>query len=87
MTPLPTVFILNNIWVHVSTINGSDMASNVEASIDKTFCFGTTLNVSDVELNDGHIQFRRYLNNFRPRCKNNIVKDVVFLYYSFDHIN
>ena len=85
MTSLSIVFVLGNAWIHVGTINNSDIASNIEALIDETF--ETTLNILDIKPNDGHIQFRRYLNNARPRYKNNIIKDVVFLYYSFDHIN
>jgi len=55
MSLFPTVFTLRNIWVYVSTTNCSDMASNVEALIDKTFSFGTTLNVPNVKPYDGHI--------------------------------
>ena len=51
----PTVFTLRNAWVHVSIMNCSDMAFNIEALIDKTFGFGTTLNIPNVEPYNGHI--------------------------------
>jgi len=50
-----TVFTLRNAWVYVSTTNCSDMASNVEASINEIFGFGTTLNILNVELYDSYI--------------------------------
>ena len=55
MSPFPTVFTLRNAWVHVSIMNCSDVASNIEALIDETFGFGTTLNIPNVEPYDGHI--------------------------------
>jgi len=51
----PTVFTLRNAWVHVSTMDCSDMASNVKASINETFGFGTTLNVPNVEPYNSYI--------------------------------
>jgi len=68
MSLFPTVFTLRNTWVHVSTMNCSDVASNVEVSIDETFGFETTLNVSNIEPYNGYIQFRRDFDNFWPRC-------------------
>jgi len=34
MTPFPTIFTLWNIWVHVSSLNGCDIPSNIETSVD-----------------------------------------------------
>jgi len=87
MSPFPTVFTLINAWVHISTTNCSNVASNVEALIDKTFGFGTTLNVLDIELYNGHIQFRRDFDNFWPRRDNNVVEYVVILDDFLDHIS
>ena len=51
----PIFFILKNAWVHVSTTNCSNIASNVETLIDETFGFGTTLNIPNFKPYDGYI--------------------------------
>jgi len=55
MSQFPTVFTLRNTWVYVSTMNCSNVASNIEALIDETFDFGTTLNIPNVEPYNGYI--------------------------------
>ena len=34
MTPFPTIFTLWNARVHVSSLNGCDILTNIEASVD-----------------------------------------------------
>ena len=86
MSPFPIVFTLRNTWVHVSTTNCSNIASNIEASIDEIFGFGTTLYIPNVKPYDDHIQFRKDLDNSWSRHNNNIIENMVILDYSFDQI-
>jgi len=76
-----------NAWVYISTTNCSNVASNVKASIDETFSFGTTLNIQNVELYDGHVWFRRDFDNSQPRHNNNVIENVVILDDFLDHIS
>ena len=51
----PTVFILRNTRTHISTLNGSDILSNIEAAVDSSLGFGITLQILDINLNNKYI--------------------------------
>ena len=51
MAPFPTVFTLWNIRVHVGITNGSNILSNIEASVDDRLGGGPILWVLDVNPN------------------------------------
>ena len=51
VAPLPTVLALRDTWVRVGTSNGSDVASNIEASVDDVLSYRTALGISDVHPN------------------------------------
>ena len=68
-------------------MNCSDMTSNVEALINETFGFGTTLNIPNIKLYDGYIQFRKDFDNSWPRYNNNVVENMVILDDFLDHIS
>ena len=38
MSPLPTVLILRDTWVHVGIFDSSDESSNIEVTIDNVLC-------------------------------------------------
>jgi len=57
MTPFPAIFTLQNSRVHISALNGCDIPSNIEATIDKTFSPTTTLYIPDIEPDNRHIGF------------------------------
>ena len=48
MSPLPTVLTLRNPWVHVCSVNGRNVSSNVESLIDDVLCTRTILRIPDV---------------------------------------
>jgi len=48
MSPLPTVLILRDTWVHVGIFDGNDESSNVEVTIDNVLRQRTTLGTPDV---------------------------------------
>ena len=51
VAPLPTVLALRDTWVHVGTSNGSDVASNIEVSVDDVLSYRTALGIPDVHPN------------------------------------
>ena len=61
----PTTFALGNTQIYISTSNSGDVATNVEASIDETFGFGSRLNVPDFDLNNEHIRFWGNFDDFQ----------------------
>ena len=74
----PTIFALGNSQIHISSMNCSNVTSNIEAATNKSSCFGTTLNVPNIKPYDGHVQFGRDLNDSWPR---HIIEYVVILDY------
>ena len=57
MAPLPTVLALRDTWVCVGTSNGSDVASNIEASVDDVLSYRTALGIPDVHSNHHLVGF------------------------------
>ena len=87
MSPFPTVFTLRNVWVYVGTMDCSNVASNIEVLIDKTFDFGTTLNIPNIKLYDSYIQFKKDFDNSQPKYDNNVVENMVILDDFLDYIS
>jgi len=73
---LPAVLALQDARVHVGTLNGSDKATNIEASVNKCLSSCTTLRVPYVYLDNHHVGLRGNLNNVRFGCNIDIVEDV-----------
>jgi len=63
MIPFPAVFVLENTRIHVGTTNSGNKTSDIKPPINKALCFHAALYVPYVDPNDGHIRFRRYLND------------------------
>ena len=57
MSLFPVVFTLENFWVHVSSMNGSNVASDIEASINQHLGIRTALEIPDIYLNNDYIRF------------------------------
>ena len=58
VSPLPTVFMLQNTQIHISTMYHSNKTSHIETLIDDSFGLETILSVPDVDLDNGHIRFQ-----------------------------
>ena len=63
ITPFPAVFTLWNIWVHISTIYGSDESFYVEMIVNNILSWRTTLGIPDVHPNHCYIRFRGHFND------------------------
>jgi len=68
MFPLPAVLILRDAWVHVGTLDSSDVVFYVETSVNEFFSLTTTLDIPYVDSDNGYVQSGRYLDDTRPRC-------------------
>ena len=65
MAPLPTVLTLRDTWVRVGILNGSDVASNIEVSVDDVLSYRTTLGIPDVHLNHRLVGFGGHFDDTR----------------------
>ena len=63
MIPFPAVFTLRYTQIHISTLNSYNILANIEASVNESFSFATTLNIPNIYSDNGHVQFRRDLDN------------------------
>ena len=77
MIPFPTVFTLRYTQIHVSTPNSSDVLADIEALVNESFSFVTTLNIPNIYPNNGHVRLRQDLDDSWFGCQINIVKDLV----------
>ena len=65
MSPLSVVLALQDSRIHIHTSNGSNITTNIKASIDECFGQRTTLRIPDVNPNNSHVQFWRDFDNSR----------------------
>ena len=65
MAPLPTVLVLRDTWVRVGTLNSSDVASNIKASVDDVLSYRTTLGIPDVYPNHCLVGFGGHFDDTR----------------------
>ena len=65
-------------------MNGSNILSNIEAAVNHSLGFGTTLWIPDVDPNDSWIRVRSSLDNVRLGHKDNIIEDICVLKYFLD---
>ena len=77
-------FTLRDTRTHISILNGSNILSNIEAVVNNSLDFGTTLWIPDVDPNDSWIRVRGSLDNVRLGHKNNIIEDICVLKYFLD---
>ena len=57
MTPFPAILALRDTWIHVGSLNGCDIPSNIEAPVDKHFGLTTALDIPYVYPDNRHIRF------------------------------
>ena len=56
MFPFQTIFALENSQIHIYASNSKNIATNVKAPVNETLSFGTSLNIPDIDPNDGYIR-------------------------------
>ena len=55
MTPFPVILVLQDIWIHVCTMNSSDNAFYIELSIDDLLSIRTILGVPNIDPDNCYI--------------------------------
>jgi len=56
------------------------MTSNIEAMIDKTSYFGSTLNIPNIKPYNSYVWFGKDFDDSWSRCDHNIIEYVIVLY-------
>jgi len=57
VAPFPAVLILGNSWVHICSLDSSDILSNIEAPVDEHLGICPALDVPNIDPYDGHVRF------------------------------
>jgi len=55
MAPPPTILVLENAQIYIGISDGGNKASYIKASVDKSLCLTTTLDIPDIDLYDCYI--------------------------------
>ena len=63
MIPFPTFFTLWYSWVHISTINCGNKASNIEPPINEALYFYAALSIPNVDPDNGYVRFGRHFDD------------------------
>ena len=64
---LPAILTLKDFRIHIHLLNGYNVMSNVETSVNEFFSFGSILRVLNVYLYNYYVQFWKSFNNLRAR--------------------
>ena len=56
MFPLPTIFALRDIRVHVGSLNGGDKLSYIKIPVNKIFGLTPALNIPNIDPDNQHIR-------------------------------
>ena len=64
----PEILVLRNTGIHICFLNSCNVLTNIKASINKVFCFGTALKVSNINSNHSHVRFGESLDNSVMEC-------------------
>jgi len=83
---LPAIFTLWYTRVHVYTTHSGNEYSYVEAPINKSFHFETTLDIPNINPNYCYVQLWEDCDNTRSQCQSYIVENVILSNNVFDHI-
>ena len=84
VSPLPAILALENSRIHIHTSNCGDVIAHIEAPVNEKFSIFSTLNIPDVDPNNGHIRLRRDFNNSRFRHEGDVVENMILLEDGFD---
>jgi len=63
MSLLLAIFVLEDARVYICSIDGGNISSNIEISVDKHFCIFTALKIPNIYLDNCHVGFGRGLDN------------------------
>ena len=84
VSPLPAILALGDFRIHICISNSGDIIAHIEAPINKKFSVFSTLNIPDVDSNNGHVKLRRDFNNSQFRREGDVVEYMILLEDGFD---
>ena len=84
MTPFPAILILQHSWIYVGSSNCSYKASYIKSSIDDFFCIRTALRVPNIDPDNGHVRFKKDLDDTGFGGKDNVIEYVIALKDAFN---
>ena len=76
VSPLLTVLILEDIRIHIYSLNYCDMTSYIKALVDQRFSGSTTLQVLYINPNNRHVWFEKNFDYMQFWSNVNIVKNI-----------
>ena len=65
MSPLPAILALGNSQIHACAPNCRNVIPYIKAPVNEHLCVFTTLDIPDVDPDDGHVRFGRDFDNSR----------------------
>ena len=86
MPPFPVILVLRHAWIYICTSDGSNIASYIEAFVNKTSCLASALNIPNIHSNYSHVWLRKDFDNMWFWCQNNIIENLVLFDDIFNHI-
>ena len=85
ISPLLAILALRDTRIHIGTLNGSNILSNIiEASIGETFSLTSVLDVLNVKPYDWHVRFGQYFDYTWFWGEDNVIKDLILFNDSFN---
>ena len=84
VSPLSAILALENSQIHIHISNSGDVIAHIEVPVNEKFSIFSTLNIPDVNPNNGHVRLRRDFNNSRFRCEGDVVENMILLEDGFD---
>ena len=77
MPLFPAVFVLGHAKVYIHPSDSGNIVFYIETSVNKALCLASTLDIPNVQPNDGYIQFWGYLNNPQFGHQNYVIKNLI----------
>ena len=78
VSPLPAILILGDTRVHIYISYGGDVTFHIEAMVDQSLGWSTTLWIPYIDPHYSHIWFQRYFDNMWFWSDANVIEDLCF---------
>lgn len=72
----PAILALRDAWIYICFSNSHYVTSDIKTSVDEVFCFGTILEVPNINPNHSYIEFWKSFDDSVTWCKNGVFKYV-----------
>ena len=86
ISPFPAILALRDAWIYICFSNSHNVTSDIKASVNKVFCFGTTLEVPNINPNHSQNRFGRSFDDLVTWYKNGVFKYVSTFNHCFYNV-